>query len=152
MDIKPIRTDQDYRRALAEVERLMDADDGTPEADRLDVMVTLVEAYEDETWPIEAPDPVAAIEHTLEFRGLPRSALVPILGSRARVSEILNRKRHLTLPMIWRLVSELGIPADILVRPYALEAAARTKRHAPAPRKRKAAAAATRVARRRART
>lgn len=152
MEIKPIRTDQDYRRALAEVERLMDAEEGTPEADRLDVMATLVEAYEDEKWPIEAPDPVAAIEHTLEFRGLSRSALVPVLGSRARVSEVLGRKRHLTLPMIWRLVNQLGIPADILVRPYELETSAQPKRGSTAPRKRKVAAAGIRPTRRRSRS
>ena len=149
MDIKPIRTEQDYRRALAEVERLMDAPDGTPEADRLDVLVTLVEAYEDEAWPIEAPDPIAAIEHTIEFRGLSRSALVPIIGSRARVSEILNRKRHLTLPMIWRLVRDLGIPAEVLVQPYALKRAAVSKGGKMVPGKRRAAAAKARGAQRR---
>jgi HTH-type transcriptional regulator/antitoxin HigA len=153
MSIKPIRTEQDYRRALAEVERLMDAQEDTPEADRLDVLVTLVEAYEDKRWPINAPDPVAAIEHTLEFRALPRSALVPIIGSRARVSEILNRKRHLTLPMIWRLVRELGIPAEVLVQPYALRRAKVSKSDKLASGKRRAAAAAsTRNARRRGRT
>lgn len=153
MSIKPIRTEQDYRRALAEVERLMDAQEDTPDADRLDVLVTLVEAYEDKRWPIDSPDPVAAIEHTLEFRALPRSALVPILGSRARVSEILNRKRHLTLPMIWRLVRELGIPAEVLVQPYALRRA-RVPKAAKSPSgKRKAAAAVeARGARRRSRT
>jgi HTH-type transcriptional regulator / antitoxin HigA len=132
MDIKPIRNDRDYRRALAEIGNLMDAEDDTPEADRLDVLATLVEAYEDKHWPIEAPDPVAAIEHTLEFRGLPRSALIPLIGSRARVSEVLNRKRHLTLPMIWRLVRELGIPAEVLVRPYDLGRTSRPKRRAAA--------------------
>ncbi|MGH6960066.1 MAG: helix-turn-helix domain-containing protein, partial [Dongiaceae bacterium] len=105
----------------------MDAEDGTPDADRLDVLVTLVDAYEDEKSPIDPPDPIAAIEHTLEFRGLPRSALVPLLGSRARVSEILARKRRLTLPMIWRLVRELGIPAEVLVRPCELGRAVRSK-------------------------
>ncbi len=142
MDIKPIRTEQDYRRALAEVERLMDAEEGTPEIERFDVLVTLVEAYEDEHWPVEAPDPVSAIEHTLEFRRLPRSALVPVIGSRARVSEILNRKRHLTLPMIWRLVREFGIPAEILVQPYALKRAGVLKGRKIASGKRRAAAAA----------
>jgi HTH-type transcriptional regulator / antitoxin HigA len=127
MDVKPIRTEKDYRSALAEVESLMDAEEGTPEADRLDVLATLVEAYEDKHWPIEPPDPVSAIKYTLEMRGLSRAALVPILGSRARVSEILNRKRHLTLPMIWRLVKELKIPAEILVAPYRLTTQARPK-------------------------
>jgi HTH-type transcriptional regulator/antitoxin HigA len=142
MDIKPIRNERDYRAALAGIDRLMDAEDGTPEADRLEVLATLVEAYEDEHCPIDPPDPVAAIEHTLEFRGLSRRDLVPILGSRARVSEILARKRRLTLPMIWRLVRELGIPAEVLVRPYALGRAVRSKRATAAPGKRKAAAAA----------
>jgi HTH-type transcriptional regulator/antitoxin HigA len=142
MDIKPIRNERDYRAALAGIDALMDAEDGTPEADRLEVLATLVEAYEDERWPIDPPDPISAIEHTLEFRGLSRRDLVPILGSRARVSEILARKRRLTLPMIWRLVRELGIPADVLVRPYALGRAARPKRNTDGPGKRKSAAAA----------
>ena len=153
MDIKPIRNERDYRAALADIDALMNAEDDTPEADRLEVLATLVEAYEDERWPIDPPDPIAAIEHTLEFRGLSRRDLVPILGSRARVSEILARKRRLTLPMIWRLIRELGIPAEVLVQPYALGRAVRSKREDNGPGKRKAAAAAKRQPpRRRSRT
>lgn len=148
MDIKPIRTERDYRAALAAIDALMDAEDGTPEADRLDVLATLVEAYEDEHWPIDPPDPIAAIESTLEFRGLSRRDLVPILGSRARVSEILARKRRLTLPMIWHLVRELAIPAEVLVQPYALGGVARSKRGSPASRRHKTAAARVRSPRR----
>ena len=139
MDIKPIRTDKNYRRALKEIEALMDVEDESPEADRMEVLAILVEGYEDERWRIEPPDPVSGIKHMLELRGLPRAVLVPILGSRARVSEILNRRRRLTLPMIWRLVRELGVPAEILVKPYAL---ARKKTQG-----RKAAAARNRPAR-----
>lgn len=150
MDIKPIRNERDYRAALAGIDSLMDAEDGTPEADRLEVLAMLVEAYEDQHWPIDPPDPIAAIEHTLEFRGLSRRDLVPILGSRARVSEVLARKRRLTLPMIWRLVRELGMPADTLVRPYALGRAVRSKGATRGSGKRRAVAAAkTRPPRRR---
>jgi HTH-type transcriptional regulator/antitoxin HigA len=148
MDIKPIRTGEDYRRALAEIEALMDAEDETPEADRVDVLVTLVEAYEDRHWPIEPPDPVSAIKHMLELRGLTRAALVSIFGTRARVSEILNRKRHLTLPMIWRLVQNLGIPADVLVKPYALARSAQVRLGEVPARKRRAATARCQSARR----
>ena len=142
MNIKPIRNERDYRAALADINALMDVEDDTPEADRLEVLATLVETYEDEHWPIDPPDPIAAIEHTLEFRGLSRRDLVPILGSRARVSEVLTRKRRLTLPMIWRLVRQLGMPAEVLVQPYALGRLVRSKRNATAPSKRKSAAAA----------
>lgn len=120
MVIKPIRTEADYEKTLHEVEDLMDAQPGTEEADRLDVLVTLVEAYEARHYPILPPDPIAVIEYYLDQRGLTRRALEPYLGSRARVSEILNRRRALTLPMIRRLQSGLGIPPDLLVQPYKL--------------------------------
>lgn len=118
--IRPIRTEADYEKALDEIEELMDAQPGTDEADQLDVLVTLVEAYEARHFPILPPDPIAVIEYYLDQRGLTRRALEPYLGSRARVSEILNRRRALTLPMIRRLQSGLGIPADLLVQPYEL--------------------------------
>ena len=121
MDIKPIRTEADYDAALAAIDALMDAEPGTAEGDRLDVLVTLVEAYEEKHWPIDPPDPIDAIKGAMERRGLSRKDLEPLIGSRARVSEILNRRRPLTLPMVWRLHRELGIPAEALVRPYALE-------------------------------
>jgi HTH-type transcriptional regulator/antitoxin HigA len=117
MDIKPIKTEADYEAALEEIERLFNAEPGSPEGDRLEILSTLVEAYEDEHYDIPAPDPVDAIFYYMESRGLTRADLEPYIGSRARVSEILNRKRPLTLAMIQRL-NQLGIPADILIKPY----------------------------------
>lgn len=118
MNIKPIKTEKEYQAALKEIERLFEADLNTPDGDLLDVLVTLVEAYEDEHYPIPLPDPIEAIFFYMESRELTRTDLEPYIGSRARVSEILNRKRPLTLSMIQRLHSELGIPAEILVQPY----------------------------------
>jgi HTH-type transcriptional regulator/antitoxin HigA len=116
MDIKPIRTETDYKTALNEVERLIDSQPGTPEGDRLDVLVTLIEAYETRHFPIPEPDdPVGVLEYYMESRGLSRSDLLPYLGSKERVSEVLNRKRGLSLAMIRRLHAGLGIPADLLV-------------------------------------
>lgn len=115
MDINPIKTERDYRRALKEIESLMDADVGSREGDRLDVLVTLAEAWEQKHHAIDAPDPVQAIEFAMEQRGLSRRDLEPYIGSRARVAEILNHKRPLTLPMIRRLHSGLGIPAEVLI-------------------------------------
>jgi len=121
MDIKPIKTDTDYEAALKEIEGLFDAKPGTPEGDRLEILATLVEAYEDEHYDIPAPDPVEAILYYMESRGLTRADLEPYIGSRARVSEILNRKRPLTLAMIQRL-NQLGIPAETLIQPYKVAA------------------------------
>lgn len=116
MDIKPIRSEADYQAALREIEKLMDAQPGSPEGDRLDVMVTLVESYEASHFPIPEPDdPVAVLEYYMESRGLSRSDLVAYLGSKERVSEVLGRKRGLSLEMIRRLHAGLGIPADLLV-------------------------------------
>ena len=117
MEIKPIKTEADYEAALKEIEHLFDAEPGTPEGDRLDILTTLVEAYENEHYDIPAPDPVEAILYYMESRGLTRADLEPYIGSRARVSEILNRKRPLTLAMIQRL-NQLGIPAEALIQPY----------------------------------
>lgn len=119
--VRPIHTEEDYEAALAEVEALWDAQPGTPQGDRLDVLVTLVEAYEAEHYPIPDPDPIELILHVMDARGLARADLEPYLGSRARISEILNRRRPLTLEMIRKLQSGLGLPADILVQPYALQ-------------------------------
>lgn len=121
MDIKPIKTETDYKSALEEIEQLFNAEPGSPEGDRLEILSTLVEAYEDEHYDIPAPDPVEAIYYYMESRGLTRVDLEPYIGSRARVSEILNRRRPLTLAMIQRL-NQLGIPADILIKPYKLMA------------------------------
>jgi len=121
MDIKPIKTEADYEAALKEIESLFDTEPGTPEGDQLEVLATLVEAYEDEHYDIPAPDPVEAILYYMESRGLTRADLEPYIGSRARVSEILNRKRPLTLAMIQRL-NRLGIPAETLIQPYEVAA------------------------------
>ena len=115
--INPIKTEADYDTALAEFDTLMDAKPGTPEGDRLDILVTLVEAYEAKHWQISPPDPIAAIELRMQQKGLSRQDLEKVLGSRSRVSEILNRKRPLTLDMIRRLHSLWGIPAESLIQP-----------------------------------
>lgn len=114
--IAPIRAERDYNAALKEIERLMDAAAGTPDGDRLDVLVTLVEAYEARHWAIDPPDPIDAIKIRLEQRGLPRSYLQNILGGSGRVSEILNRKRPLSVDMMRRLHVELDIPAGSFLR------------------------------------
>lgn len=124
MDIRPIRKKSDYRAALKEVERLWEAEPGTPEGDRVDVLVTLIEAYEAQHFPIAAPDPIAAIEFMIAQKGLSRRDLEPAIGSRGRVSEVLTRKRPLTLPMVRALSPLLGIPVDVLVQPYATRNAA----------------------------
>jgi HTH-type transcriptional regulator / antitoxin HigA len=124
MDIKPIKTKADYRAALAEIERLFDAKRGTPEGDRLDVLTTLVEAYEARHQPVPLPDPIEAILYTLDSRGLTRADLEAYLGSRARVAEVLNRKRALSIEMIRRLQAGLGIPSEVLIQPYDLAKAA----------------------------
>jgi HTH-type transcriptional regulator/antitoxin HigA len=120
MEICAIKTPADYETALAEIERLFDAVPETPEGDRLSVLAILVEAYEEEHFSIPAPDPVEAIKYYMESRGLTRRDLEPYLGSRARVAEVLNRKRPLSLEMIRQLHTGLGIPAEILVQPYSL--------------------------------
>ncbi|CAH2031886.1 helix-turn-helix domain-containing protein [Trichlorobacter ammonificans] len=122
MDIRPIKTDEDYRAALAEIEQLFDAQPDTPEGDRLDVLATLVEAYEQRLFAIPAPDPVEAIRYHMESRGLSRQDLEAALGSRARVSEILNHKRPLSLTMIRNLHNRFGIPAESLIQPCRLAA------------------------------
>ncbi len=116
MMIKPIKSDRDYSRALKEIDRLMDARPGTVAGDRLDVLVTLVEVWEQKHHPIEAPDPVEAIRFAMVQRGITRRDLEPLIGSRARVAEVLNGKRNLTLAMIRRLHEGLGIPAETLIR------------------------------------
>jgi len=117
MDIKPIKTDADYRAALKEIETLMKAELDTPEGDKLDVLVTLVEAYERKHYPLDLPDPVEAIKFEMEQKGLTVKDLEPMIGKSNRVYEILNHKRSLTLKMIWRLHHELGIPAESLIKP-----------------------------------
>jgi len=116
MDIKPIRTDTDYRTALKEVEMLMTAEPNTPEGDKLDILVTLIEAYEQKHFPLDLPDPVEAIKFEMEQKGLTVKDLEPMIGKSNRVYEVLNRKRSLTLRMIQRLHHELGIPAESLIK------------------------------------
>jgi HTH-type transcriptional regulator/antitoxin HigA len=116
MDIRPIKTKADYRAALKEVEALMAAERDTPEGERLDVLVTLVEAYEKKHYPLDLPDPVEAIRFRMEQKGMSPKDLVPMIGQINRVYEILSRRRPLTLAMIQRLHSELGIPAESLIK------------------------------------
>ena len=122
MEIKPIKTEADYEAAMKEIEQLWGASYGSPEGDKLDVLVTLVEAYEEKHYPIPPPDPIEAILHYMENQGLSEQDLEPYLGSHLYVSEVLNRQRGLSLDMIRKLHMELGIPADILVQPYILQA------------------------------
>ena len=124
MRIRPIKTDADYRMALAEIERLMAASPGTPAGDRLEVLTTLVEHYELLHEPIEPPDPIEALIYHMESRSLMRRDLEPYLGSRARVAEVLNRKRALSIEMIRKLHAGLGISAEVLIRPYAVKGSA----------------------------
>lgn len=124
MNIRPIKTETDYRATLQEIESLMTAALGTPEGERLDVLVTLVEAYERKNFPMDLPDPVEAIKFAMDQRGLTVKDLEPMIGRSNRVYEVLNHKRPLTLKMIWRLHKELGIPAESLIKqPDASEAA-----------------------------
>jgi len=116
MDIKPIRTKEDYEAALAQIKGLLDAEEGSPEEDQLEVLSILVEAWEDHHYPIDPPDPIAAIEFRMEQQGLTRRDLEAYLGRRQRVADVLNRRRPLSLPMIRRLNEGLGIPAETLLR------------------------------------
>ena len=116
-EIKPIRSEEDYEAAVAEVERLWGARLGTPEGDRLDVLATLIDAYESEHDPIDPPDPIEAIKFRMEQQGLTRKDLEGILGSRTRIAEVLNRRRGLSINMIRRLHDRLGISAEVLIRP-----------------------------------
>ena len=118
MEMKPIKTKAACKEALKEISALLNALPGSAEADRLEVLSILVEAYEEEHHPIDPPDPIEAIKFRLEQQGLTRRDLEPYIGSRARVSEVLNRKRPLSVEMIRRLHKGLGIPAEVLIRPY----------------------------------
>lgn len=118
MNIRPIRTEKEHEAALNEVERLFDASPNTPKGDRLEVLTTLIAAYEEKYHDIPLSDPVEVILYTLESRGLSRRDLEPIIGSPARVSEVLSRKRPLSIDMMRKLHSGLGITAEVLIRPY----------------------------------
>ncbi len=117
MDIRPIRTKADYRRTLKEIETLMDAAPNTTKGERLDILVAVVEAYERKHYALDPPDPVEAIQFRMEQMGLTPKDLEPMIGRRNRVYEVLNRKRALTMKMVWRLHRDLGIPAESLIRP-----------------------------------
>lgn len=116
-EIKPIRTKRGHEAALAEVERLWGAKLGTPQGDRLDVLVTLIEAYETKHFPMDPPDPIEAIKFRMEQQGLSRRDLESLIGTRTRVAEVLNRRRNLSIGMIRRLHKKLGISADVLIQP-----------------------------------
>ena len=122
MNIHPVRTEIDYKATLKEIARLMegDPDIGTPDGDRLDVLVTLVQAYEAKQYSIDPPDPIEAIKSRMDQAGLTVKDLEPMIGKSNRVYEVLNRKRGLTLKMIWKLHQGLGIPAESLIKPTAL--------------------------------
>ena len=124
MKLKPIKTKTEYKAALREVEALFDAPEGTPQADKLEVLAMLVEEYETEHYPIPAPDPIDFLNYAMEARGLTRKDLEQYIGSRGRVAEVLNRARPLTLAMIRRLSEGLDLPADVLIADYELRQAA----------------------------
>jgi HTH-type transcriptional regulator / antitoxin HigA len=123
-ELRPIRTETDYEAALAEVGRLWGAKSGTPTGDRLDVLVTLIEAYEDKHYPMDPPDPIEAIQFRMEQQGLTRKDLEPMIGTRNRIAEVLNRKRGLSIEMIRSLHEKLGISAEVLIRPTRRDEAA----------------------------
>ncbi len=120
MEIRTIQNKKDHKAALLEIERLWSATDKSPEAERLSVLVLLVEHYEETNFPIEDPDPIELLEHVMQSRGLTRKDFEPAIGQRGRVTEIFNRVRPLSLEMIRRLVDQFDLPADVLVKPYAL--------------------------------
>lgn len=132
MDIRAIRNEDDYSWALAEVEQYFDhePEEGSPEAERFDVLSTLIEAYEAKHWPIEAADPVETLRAVMDARGLGQSDLADLLGSRSRSSEVLNRKRELTKEQAWVIFRTWKVPAELLIRPYlpARQVRSRTKR------------------------
>lgn len=117
MQLKPIKTKADHDTVLREIERLWGAEEGTPNGDRLDVLTTLVEAYEEAHFPMDLPDPIEAIKFRLEQQGEDKNALVGVIGNRTRVYEVLRRDRALSLAMIRRLHEQFQIPAEVLIRP-----------------------------------
>jgi len=124
MELRPIRSKREHHTALKEAEALWNAPEGSPEADRLEVLTLLIEAYEREHFSIPDPDPIDFLQHVMEARELTRKDLEPYIGSRARVAEVLNRVRPLTLDMIRKLADGLELPADVLIRGYRIKRAA----------------------------
>jgi len=120
MKIRPIRTQEDYEAALARIEEIFDAEPDTPDGDELEILASLVETYEEKNYPVGLPDPIEAIKIRMEDLGLNRKDLESAIGSKGRVSEILNRKRPLTLPMVQRLSEKLGLATEVLAQPYSL--------------------------------
>ncbi|MFT8923146.1 helix-turn-helix domain-containing protein [Acetobacter sp.] len=120
-DLKPIRNEADYDAALDEVGRLWGAKSGTPDGDKLDVLATLIDAYEAKHHPIDPPDPVEAIRFRMEQQGLTRKDLEPMIGPRNRVADVLNRRRGLSIDMIRQLHDGLGISAEVLIRPSRMD-------------------------------
>ena len=123
VEIKPIRSEANYKKALTDVEQLWGSPSGTPKGDRLDVLATLIEAWEAAHYPFDPPDPIEAIKFRMEQQGLTRKDLEGIIGSRARIAEVLDRKRGLSIAMIRRLNAALHIPAEVLIRPSRKRAA-----------------------------
>ena len=122
-DVRPIRTEEDYEAALEDVAALWGSATGTPEGDRLDVLATLIDAYEARHYPMDPPDPIEAIKFRMEQQGMTRKDLEDVIGTRTRIAEVLNRKRSLSITMIRRLHDRFGISAEILIRPSRKEAA-----------------------------
>ncbi len=120
MELRPIKTELDYQNALREIEQLFDVEPNSSLSDRLDILAILVEAYEQKHYPIESPDAISAILYYLEARGLSEQDLVDYIGTREQVTAILNKQQPLTLDIIRRLNQNLGIPAEILIKPYSL--------------------------------
>ncbi len=120
MDIKPIKTETDYKAALKRLEEIFDAMPGTPESDELDILGLMVDDYENKHYPIEAPDPIEAIKIRMEEMQLKQVDLIPEIGGKSRVSEILNRKRRLTVEMIRKLTTRLNLSSSLLIKDYQL--------------------------------
>ena len=135
MDIKPLKTETDYDRALQEIERYFEdePEPGTPEADRFDMLALIIGDYESKHWPIEPPEAPDALRAHMEQAGLQQKDLAELLGSKARASEVLNRYRHLTIEQAWKLHKEWRIPADVLIRPYPLRRRPRRDGERPLP-------------------
>jgi HTH-type transcriptional regulator/antitoxin HigA len=120
MELKPIKTEADYRAALKKLEEIFDAKPGTPESDKLEILGLMVDDYENKHYPIEAPDPIEAIKIRMEEMHLKQVDLIPEIGGKSRVSEILNRKRRLTVDMIRKLAARLNLSAGLLIKEYQL--------------------------------
>jgi len=147
-EIRPLKSEADYDAALKEVERYFEREPepGTPEGDRFDLLALVIEDYERKRWPIDPPDPVEAIKYSMELTGREQADFARLIGSRSRASEILNRKRHLTIEAIWKLSREWGIPAESLIKPYQVSAGgAKAKTRGVRPRAQKIAVRPLRV-------